>query len=177
MCVPCSHTLCLFNVLLSGAKNRGGSVRLTIKYLPAFQHLRLVPAEMGQSADAKGEKQLEHRPLHASPSAPRYFPQRHEQVAPIIKGSEGCSDEPPLPLPEAMSWAAAGSNGAIATAFAFLAAEAEIMATWFVSRSLKTHMETWVSNWDGAAIAPRKAWLAAEVSPPPSLSFFSLALP
>eukprot|EP00903_Cladosiphon_okamuranus_P009353 g8919.t1 len=86
------------------------------------------------------------------------------KVTPIIKGFEGCSDEPPLPLPEAMSWAAAGSDGAIATAFAFLAAEAEIMGTKFVSPALKTHMETWVSNWDGAAIAPRKAWLASEVA-------------
>eukprot|EP00903_Cladosiphon_okamuranus_P009354 g8920.t1 len=86
------------------------------------------------------------------------------KVTPIIKGFEGCSDEPPLPLPEAMSWAAAGSNGTIATAFAFLAAEAEIMSTWFVSRALKTYMEMWVSNWDGAAIAPRKAWLASEVA-------------
>ena len=85
------------------------------------------------------------------------------QVTPIVKGYEGCTDELPLPLPKALSWAAVGSDPAIPTALAFLAAEAEIMAECFVSPALKTYMETWVSNWDGAKTIPTKAWLNSQV--------------
>eukprot|EP00752_Nemacystus_decipiens_P010549 g9394.t1 len=86
------------------------------------------------------------------------------KVAPIVKGFEGCADELPLPLPEALSWAAAGSGTVIPTALSFLAAEAEMMAECFVSPALKTYMETWVSKWDGAKTTPSKAWLESEVT-------------
>lgn len=86
------------------------------------------------------------------------------KVTPIVKGLEGCADEPAPPLPEALSWAATGTNGAIAAAFGFLAAEAEIMAECFVSPALKSHMESWISKWDGSKTAPTKAWLESEVA-------------
>lgn len=87
-------------------------------------------------------------------------------MTPIVKGFEGCADEPSLPLPKEMSWAATGTDTVIPTAFAFLAAEAEIMAECFVSPALKTYMETWISTWDGAKTVPTKAWLASEVGGP-----------
>ena len=37
------------------------------------------------------------------------------------------------------------------------------MAECFVSPALKTHMESWVSRWDGAKIAPTKKWLESQV--------------
>lgn len=102
------------------------------------------------------------RPLYTHLHALKHDALR-EQAAPIVKGFEGCADEPPQPLPEALSWAAASSNAAIATTFAFAAAEAEMMAECFVSPALKTHMESWVSKWDCSKTTPTKAWLDSEV--------------
>lgn len=82
------------------------------------------------------------------------------QVAPIIGGFEGCTDEPPLKLPEGLKWAE--SDETISTAFAFLANEADSMASAFVPATLKAFMESWVARWDGrkaAAGVERKEWL------------------
>lgn len=81
------------------------------------------------------------------------------QVAPIIKGYEGCTDEPPSKLPPSLAWASGDET--IGTSFAFLAAEAEAMATEFVPEALKAYMMSWVSAWDGGKAPPgdRDEWL------------------
>ncbi|CAM9586097.1 unnamed protein product, partial [Hapterophycus canaliculatus] len=89
------------------------------------------------------------------------------EITPIIKGFKGADEIPPLTLPQELSWAASGSgsgNGSkatIATAFAFLAAEADLLAGSFVPPAVRTYMESWVSTWDGG-VAPEgtlETWL------------------
>ncbi|CAN0137228.1 unnamed protein product, partial [Ascophyllum nodosum] len=81
------------------------------------------------------------------------------KVAPIIKGYEGCTDEPPSELPQELTWAA--ENETIGTSFAFLAAEAEAMSTAFVPDAIRKYMKSWVSTWDGGKAPPgdRAEWL------------------
>ncbi|CAM9525996.1 unnamed protein product, partial [Scytosiphon promiscuus] len=93
------------------------------------------------------------------------------EITPIIKGFPGAEEAPPLKLPEEFSWAAFGDdgdggNGTIATAFAFLASEADLLARSFVPPAVRKYTESWVSTWDGR-IAPEGAlesWLDPAVA-------------
>lgn len=87
-----------------------------------------------------------------------------EQVTPIIKGFHGCADETPMALPEQLSWASGGDEP-IAAAFAFLAAEAELLARAFVPPAVKAFTESWVSSWDGgvARNGELEEWLGSAV--------------
>ncbi|CBJ25480.1 alkylhydroperoxidase [Ectocarpus siliculosus] len=88
-----------------------------------------------------------------------------DKVTPIIKGFQGCADETPMALPEQLSWAAGGDE-TIAAAFAFLAAEAELLARTFVPPAVKSFTESWVSSWDGGAaqIGGLEEWLGPAVT-------------
>ncbi|CAM9304919.1 unnamed protein product [Ectocarpus sp. 4 AP-2014] len=87
------------------------------------------------------------------------------EVTPIIKGFQGCADETPMALPEQLSWATGGDE-TIAVAFAFLAAEAELLAHAFVPPAVKSFTESWVSSWDGGAaqIGELEEWLGPAVT-------------
>lgn len=104
-------------------------------------------------------------------------------MAPIIGGFEGCTDEPPLELPEELKWAE--SDETISTSFAFLANEANAMASAFVPLALRAFMESWVARWDGrkaAAGVEREEWLVPAVGgsggddTTPKINIFCLSL-
>lgn len=97
------------------------------------------------------------------------------QVAPIIKGVEGCTDEPPLVLPPELSWAE--GNETIATTLAFVAAEAKLMGVTFASSAVRAYMESWISRWDGgqAPIGSMEKWLQPAVSGRQKFCIFTLA--